>query len=76
MEIPAHNWDAVAALKTGADEYARKLKVTLEDIRGTGALSLEAIAKELNARHIQTRRGGKWHPSSVKNLLARLEAVA
>lgn len=70
------NRDAVAALKTGADEYARKLQVTLEGIRGTGAASLEAIAKELNARHIQTRRGGKWHPSSVKNLLARLEAVA
>lgn len=70
------NRDAVAALKTGADEYARKLRRTLEDIRGTGAVSLEAIAKELNTRHIQTRRGGKWHPSSVKNLLARLEAVA
>jgi len=70
------NRDAVAALKTGADEYARKLRSTLEDIRGTGAVSLEAIAKELNARHIQTRRGGQWHSSSVKNLLARLEAVA
>lgn len=70
------NRDAVAALKTGADEYARKLRSTLEDIRGTGAVTLVAIAKELNARHIQTRRGGKWHSSSVKNLLTRLEAVA
>jgi hypothetical protein len=27
----------------------------------------------LNARGILTRRGGQWHVSSVRNVLARLE---
>jgi DNA invertase Pin-like site-specific DNA recombinase len=33
----------------------------------------EALAAELNARGMQTRRSGGWHVSSVRNLLARLE---
>nr|WP_272873158.1 recombinase-like helix-turn-helix domain-containing protein [Sphingomonas arenae] len=37
-----------------------------------GCTSLPAIAKALNDRHISTPRGGRWHPSSVRNLLARL----
>lgn len=66
------NRDAVAALKADADEYAKKLAETVDTIRSTGAVTLGAIADALNERHIQTRRGGKWHPTSVKNLLARL----
>jgi DNA invertase Pin-like site-specific DNA recombinase len=66
------NRDAVAALKADADEYAKKLAETVDAIRSTGAVTLGAIADALNERHIQTRRGGKWHPTSVKNLLARL----
>ena len=34
--------------------------------------SLRAIAADLNAQGIETRRGGKWHVSNVRNLLARL----
>lgn len=66
------NRDAVAVLKADADEYAKKLAETVDAIRSTGAVTLGAIADALNERHIQTRRGGKWHPTSVKNLLARL----
>lgn len=66
------NRDAVAVLKANADEYAKKLAETVDAIRSTGAVTLGAIADALNERHIQTRRGGKWHPTSVKNLLARL----
>lgn len=66
------NRDAVAALKADADEYAKKLEETVDAIRSTGAVTLGAIADALNKRHIQTRRGGKWHPTSVKNLIARL----
>ena len=42
------------------------------DIRGGGATSLRAIAGELNARGMLTRRGGRWHVSTVMNLLDRL----
>ena len=42
------------------------------DIRAGGATSLRAIAAELNARGMLTRRGGRWHVSTVMNLLDRL----
>jgi hypothetical protein len=45
----------------------------MEDIRAGGAVSLRAIADELNARGMLTRRGGRWHVSTVMNLLGRLK---
>lgn len=69
------NTDAVRALRAGAEAFARDLSETIADIRAGGANSLPAIGKELNARHIQTPRGGRWHPSSVRNLLARLREL-
>ena len=44
----------------------------LQDIRASGHSSLGAIADDLNARGILTRRGGRWHKSTVINLLDRL----
>jgi hypothetical protein len=44
----------------------------IDDIRGSGRTSLRAIAVELNARGMLTRRGGRWHVSTVINLLGRL----
>ena len=44
----------------------------VEDIRDGGAASLRAIAAELNTRGMLTRRGGRWHFSTVTNLLDRL----
>lgn len=66
------NAAAVERVKAGADEHARDLAPIIADIQASGATSLGAIAAELNARHIQTRRGGQWHASSVRNLLARI----
>lgn len=61
--------DAVRANAAGrAADYAE----TLADVRAAGATSLAAMAAELNLRGIVTPRGGKWHPSSVRNLLDRL----
>ncbi len=66
-----------AALRTtvsaNADRHARALEPVLADIRAAGHRSLRAIAAELNTRAMLTRRGGRWHVSNVKNLLARLE---
>jgi phage protein D len=45
----------------------------IAEIRAGGATSLRAIAGELNARGMRTRRGGRWHVSTVANLLRRLE---
>ena len=44
----------------------------VENIRAGGATSLRAIAAELNDRGMLTRRGGRWHVSTVTNLLERL----
>ncbi|MDX2210071.1 MAG: recombinase family protein [Sphingopyxis sp.] len=66
------NAAAVAELKAGADSFAADLAPIIANIRASGGRSLPAIAAELNARHIQTRRGGRWHASGVRNLLARL----
>ncbi|WP_375292398.1 recombinase family protein [Sphingomonas melonis] len=69
------NGAAVAAIRADAQERATDLSPIISDIRASGATSLPAIARELNGRGIVTPRGGAWHPSSVRNLLVRLEAA-
>lgn len=70
------NSASVQAIKQKADQFAEGLRGVVEEVRQSGVLSLAAIAKELNGRHIRTVRGGSWHPSSVRNLLDRLDSVA
>jgi len=60
------------AIAANADRHARDLSPVVEDIRAGGATSLRAIAAELNGRGMLTRRGGRWHVSTVMNLLNRL----
>ena len=61
-----------AAVAMKADRHARDLAPVIADIRAIGCLSLRTMAAELNARGMLTRRGGVWHVSTVRNLLARL----
>ena len=61
-----------AAISRNADRHALDLAPVVEDIRAGGATSLRAIAVEMNARGMLTRRGGRWHVSTVMNLLDRL----
>jgi DNA invertase Pin-like site-specific DNA recombinase len=61
-----------AAIARNADRHARDLAPVIEDIRAGGAIGLRAIAAELNERGMLTRRGGRWHVSTVMNLLDRL----
>jgi DNA invertase Pin-like site-specific DNA recombinase len=63
-----------AAIAKNADRHARDLALVVEDIRARGATSLRAMAAELNGRGMLTRRGGRWHVSTVMNLLKRLGA--
>jgi DNA invertase Pin-like site-specific DNA recombinase len=62
-------WEAVAR---NADEFARDLLPVLDAIHADGDTTLRAVADELNARGMLTRRGGRWQVSNVRNLLARL----
>lgn len=66
------NVAAVAALKAGANDHAANLATTIAHLKAQGLTSLRDLAGALNDADILTPRGGKWHPTSVKNLLARI----
>lgn len=70
------NRAALAAIRARADGHAAELRSVLADVRAAGVTTLAGIAAALNEREIQTRRGGAWHASSVRNLLARIEKEA
>jgi DNA invertase Pin-like site-specific DNA recombinase len=63
-----------AAKKGAAVNRARALTnaenvlPVIEQIRAGGA-SLRQIAAELNARELKTARGGRWHATTVRNIL-------
>ena len=64
-----------ATVSRNADDFAMGLAEVADTIRAEGHVSLRAIATELNVRGILTRRGGQWHVSNVRNLIARLEII-
>jgi DNA invertase Pin-like site-specific DNA recombinase len=68
------NRQALAAIKTRAQEHALTLRAIVADVKAAGITSVRAIADELNRRAILTPRGGRWHPTSVVRLLKRLAA--
>ena len=63
------------AIARNADRHAEDLRAVIDDIRAGGSRSLRGVAAELNRRGILTRRGGKWHKSTVINLLTRLDGL-
>jgi DNA invertase Pin-like site-specific DNA recombinase len=65
-----------AANRAAASRFALNVMPIVRELQATGVTSLEALAKALNTRGVQTARGGSWHASSVANLLARAEADA
>jgi DNA-binding NarL/FixJ family response regulator len=62
------------ANKQAADVRAEALRSTILELR-TAGLSNKAIARELNKQEIPTTQSAKWHPSSVRRLLERLERL-
>ncbi|WP_245190968.1 recombinase family protein [Jannaschia formosa] len=52
-----------------ADAFACGLAPTVRALQDAGHRTLRALAAELNARGIRTRRGGRWQVSNVRNLL-------
>jgi DNA invertase Pin-like site-specific DNA recombinase len=61
------------AISRNTDQHAQDLAPVLGDLRQQGITSLRGIAAALSERGMLTRRGGRWHVSNVRNLLARLE---
>jgi DNA invertase Pin-like site-specific DNA recombinase len=59
-----------------ADEFAARVLPIVRSIQAVGPIGMVKIADELNNRGIRTARGGRWHVSSVANLLARTQKLA
>lgn len=68
------NAAALEAVTANATARAAEMGPTVERLRSAGVVSLGGIAAALNDDGILTARGGRWHASSVRNLLARIDA--
>jgi len=61
----------VSAIQAAADAFAANVLPVVRQLQANGITTTRAIAEALNARGIRTARGGDWHGSTVRNLLAR-----
>ena len=61
----------IASNKAKADRFAADVRPVIEQIKASGATSLRAIAKALNARGVPTARGGVLAPVQVTAVLRR-----
>lgn len=67
------NAASIQSILEDAHRRAEQLRPVVDDLRSKGVTSLGGLAEELNHRGILTARGGRWHRSSVRNLLGRLD---
>ena len=58
------------AARALANTHAAKVMDTVRPLKEAGR-TLQQIADTLNKTGVTTARGGKWHPTTVKNVLAR-----
>jgi DNA invertase Pin-like site-specific DNA recombinase len=54
-----------------ADRFAKNVLPIIRSIQSAGPIGMVSIAAQLNERGIRTQRGGRWHVSSVANVLTR-----
>ena len=80
--IPERAFEQRQAAKKGAAvnkaqalAHAENVFPMIEQIRAGGA-SLRQIAAELNGRGIKTARGGKWHATTVRNIITAENGAA
>ncbi|MEN2787852.1 recombinase family protein [Sphingomonas qilianensis] len=66
------NTASIDAIRSEAAGRAETMRPVIDDMRARGITSLENLAGELNAGGFITARGGQWHASTVRNMLARL----
>jgi site-specific DNA recombinase len=66
---PAYGYEMVEKklVKVAIEHEAITL---IEQLKADG-LTLQQIADHLNAQNIATKRGGKWYPTTVKNVLCK-----
>lgn len=66
---------ATKAVTFKATVRAKGLSELIQELRSNGAVTFCALARELNSRCVLSARGGAWHPTTVRNLLTRLEGL-
>ena len=71
LKIDEVRQKAVAEIVDRADPARGQFDPDHSEIQGSGATSLRQIAEALNARGINAPRGGQWHATSVRNVMAR-----
>jgi DNA invertase Pin-like site-specific DNA recombinase len=59
------------AARAAADRFAENVLPIVREIQASGLTTLRDIAAALNARGARTARGGRWHSTTVRNLLLR-----
>lgn len=62
-----------SAVIANAAARAENILPIIRTVQASGITTLAGIATALNNRGIATPRGGNWYPTSVKNMLARVE---
>jgi hypothetical protein len=58
-----------------ADAFAVNVRPIIETLRASGLSNLRGLADALNVRGVRTARGGRWHVSNVRNVIARADAA-
>jgi DNA invertase Pin-like site-specific DNA recombinase len=71
--LPEAQQRGAASNAAAADSFASNILPIIRQMQAQGIATERALADELNARRIQTSRGGQWHRSTVANLLKRFE---
>lgn len=61
----------VDAIRQRAALFAANTRPIIESIQKAGVTTLSGIANALNCRGVRTQRGGRWYPTTVRNLLQR-----
>jgi DNA invertase Pin-like site-specific DNA recombinase len=61
----------VATNQATAEAFAANVLPVIRQIQATGATAYRAIAAALNTRGLRSPRGGEWHATTVRNILAR-----
>src|SRR6202035_2387490 len=60
---------AIETIEAVADNRAANVLPIIQEIQRAGATTLREIATALNARGVQTARGGQWYAMTVRNVL-------